>query len=85
MALSGGPRAAGESDFAALYVQFANLVADPPVIRTDLDPATRAALIWRARGSGWRNYATNLDAEVIEALEGIEHDAVKVLATAARG
>jgi hypothetical protein len=77
--------AAGESDFAALYVKFGEALADPPIIRTDLDPATRAALIWRARGSGWRNYASNLDVVVVEALEGIEHDAVKVLATAARG
>jgi hypothetical protein len=73
------------NDAVATFIRFGEALADPPVIRTDLDPATRAALIWRARGSGWRNYATNLDAEVIEALEGIEHDAVKVLATAARG
>jgi hypothetical protein len=63
--------AAGESDLAALYVKFAELVADPPE-RQGLDAATRAALVWRARGAGWRDYAGRLDPEVIAGLEGIE-------------
>jgi hypothetical protein len=71
--------AAGESDFAALLIKFGEALADPPVIRTDLDPPSRAALIWRSRGVGWRD-ATNLDVAVVEALEEIEHDAVRVLA-----
>ena len=49
--------AAGESDYAALWRKFGAVFADPPRdARTDLDPATRAALIWRARGAGWRDY-----------------------------
>jgi hypothetical protein len=64
--------AAGELDYAALWGKFGEALADPPVIRTDLDPATRAALVWRARGSGWRDYATRLDPEVTAALEAIE-------------
>jgi hypothetical protein len=62
--------AAGESDSAALYIGEA--LADPPVIRTDLDPATRAALIWRARGAGWRDYMATLPVDVVAALDAIE-------------
>jgi hypothetical protein len=40
--------AAGESDFAALYVKFGEALADPPA-RQGLDAATQAALVWRAR------------------------------------
>ena len=64
--------ASGESDLAALYVKFAELVAYPPVIRTDLDPATRAALVWRARGSGWRDYVAGLPVDVVAHLDAIE-------------
>ena len=64
--------AAGESDYAALWMKFGEALADPPVIRADLDPASRAALIWRARGAGWRDYVTRLPVDVVAALEAIE-------------
>ena len=46
-------------DYAALWGKFGAVFADPPDA-TDLDPATGAALVWRARGSGWRDYASRL-------------------------
>jgi hypothetical protein len=64
--------AAGELDYAALWGKFGAALADPPVIRTDLDPATQAALVWRARGASWRDYASTLDVDVVAALEAIE-------------
>jgi hypothetical protein len=67
--------AAGDSDYAGLWAKFGAVFADAPRdVRTDLDPATRAALIWRARGSGWRDYEGGLDPEVIAGLEGIESE-----------
>jgi hypothetical protein len=60
------------NDAVATFIKFGEALADPPVIRTDLDPETRAALIWRARGSGWRDYANRLDPEVTAALVAIE-------------
>jgi hypothetical protein len=59
------------NDAVSTLIKFGEYLADPPV-RTQLDPATRAALIWRSRGAGWRDYAANLDAEVVAALEAIE-------------
>ena len=62
------------NDAVATFIKFGEALADPPT-RTQLDPATRAGLIWRARGAGWRDYAAyaaNLDVEVIETLEAIE-------------
>ena len=66
--------AAGEYDFVTLWGKFGAVFADAPrEAGTDcFDPATRAALIWRARGSGWCDYATRLDPEVTAALETIE-------------
>ena len=65
--------AAGESDYAALWMKFGAVFADAPRdTRVDLDPATRAALIWRARGAGWRDCVARLDPEVISALDAIE-------------
>ena len=64
--------AAGETDAVTLYRKFGEYLSDPPVIRAALDPATRAALIWRARGAGWRDYATRLDPELTAALDAIE-------------
>jgi hypothetical protein len=61
--------ASGESDFATLYMKFADRVADAPV--RELDVATRAALVWRARGERWRDCAA-LPADVVMALEAIE-------------
>jgi hypothetical protein len=63
--------AAGELDYATLWGKFGAVFADPPVIRTDLDPASRAALIWRACGVGWRDCVA-LPADVVAALEAIE-------------
>jgi hypothetical protein len=63
--------AAGETDYATLWGKFGAVFADPPVIRTDLDPATRAALIWRARGAGWRDCVA-LPADIVAALGAIE-------------
>jgi hypothetical protein len=37
------------NDAVATLIKFGEALADSPVIRTDLDPASRAALIWRAR------------------------------------
>jgi hypothetical protein len=64
--------AAGETDAVTLYRKFGEYLSDPPV-RNQLDPATRAALVWRARGSGWRDCVA-LPAEIVEALEGIERE-----------
>jgi hypothetical protein len=65
--------AAGETDFATLWGKFGAALSDAPHEAGDrFDLATRAALIWRARGSGWRDYAGRLDPEVIAGLEGIE-------------
>ena len=58
--------------YAALWMKFGEALSDPPVVRTDLDPASRAALIWRARGAGWRDYVARLDPEVTAALDAIE-------------
>jgi hypothetical protein len=63
--------AAGESDFATLYVKFADLVAYPPA-RQELDAATEAALVWRARSSGWRDFRGRLHVDVVAALDAIE-------------
>jgi hypothetical protein len=62
--------AAGESDFAGLYMKFADLVADAP--GRELDAATEAALVWRARGAGWRDYVGRLPVDVVAALDAIE-------------
>jgi hypothetical protein len=49
--------AAGETDYATLWGKFGAVFADAPrEAGTDrFDPQTRAALIWRSRGSGWRD------------------------------
>jgi hypothetical protein len=65
--------AAGETDYATLWVKFGAYLADPPA-RQGLDASTQAALIWRARGSCWRDYATRLDPEVIAGLDAIESE-----------
>ena len=63
--------AAGEIDFVTLYRKFGEYLADPPV-RTQLDPADRTALIWRARGATWRNHIDRLDAQVVACLDAIQ-------------
>jgi len=63
--------AAGESDIAALWTKFGEYLSDPPA-RRELDAATEAALVWRSRGSGWREYAARLPVEVVAALDAIE-------------
>jgi hypothetical protein len=64
--------AAGETDYTTLWGKFGAVFADAPrEASTDrFDPA--AVLVWRARGSGWRDYATRLDPEVTAALDAIE-------------
>jgi hypothetical protein len=65
--------AAGEIDSVTLYRKFGEYLSDPPSEAGNrFDPQTRAALIWRARGSGWRDYAGRLDPEVTAALDAIE-------------
>jgi hypothetical protein len=63
--------AAGDVGYVAMWQKFGEYLSDPPA-RQRLDAATEAALIWRARGSGWRDYATRLDPEVTAALDAIE-------------
>jgi hypothetical protein len=69
--------AAGEIDSVTLYRKFGEYLSDPPrEAGTDrFDPQTKAVLIWRARGVGWRDCAANLDVGVVEGLEKIERDA----------
>jgi hypothetical protein len=58
--------AAGETDAVTLYRKFGEVLADPPPPSADrFDPQTRAALMWRSRGVGCRDYAASLDVEVI--------------------
>jgi hypothetical protein len=64
--------AAGEVDHAALLIKFGEALADAPREAGDrFDPASRAALIWRARGAGWRDCVA-LPADVAAALDAIE-------------
>jgi hypothetical protein len=63
-------------DTAKAFRKFSEYLSDlPREAGTDrLDPATRAALIWRSHRDRWRDYAAALDVEVIEILEAIERD-----------
>jgi hypothetical protein len=58
------------NDAVATLIKFGEALADPPV-RRELDAATRAALVWRSRGVGWRDCVA-LPADVVAALDAIE-------------